>query len=177
MSSKLNELKRILGMGARSNKYKIMITAPIAGGSEVEIDTLCKGASIPTETVGIVEVYNQGRKLNIAGDRSYEGSISYTFYLTQDHKLRDDFVKWIDFIDNFEEHNRGKNTDIGHDDYMIDGARVQQLNTSTNEVTANYKFYNFFPTEVGEVELADDNQDQVSEFTVNFSYSHITRED
>ena len=119
-STKLNELKKVLCMGARPNKYRIKMEIKTGGTSSVDIDTLVKSTSMPGKEIGVIEVFNQGRKINIVGDTEFDGTWEITFLLTQDHKLRNDLIKWQNYCDNFDEHNRGQNSDICHDDYMIE---------------------------------------------------------
>jgi len=173
-SSKLQELKTTLAMGARGNKYKIMLSAPVGPTDDVLIDTVCKGGSIPAKTIGQIEIWTQGRKLVVAGDATYENAWNLTFWNTQDMALRNAFDKWLMFIDNMEEHSRGA-TD--HVSYMTETAKVQQLNTSSNEPTATYEFRNLWPTGISAIDLADDQQDTITEFSVDFAYSHWVRLD
>lgn len=168
----LQELKETLKMGARGNKYKIMLAAPVGPTDDFLIDTVGKGGSIPAKTMGQVEIWTQGRKLVVAGDATYENTWALTFWNTQDLALRKGFDDWLLYIDNMETHSRGATT---HNDYMTDGGKIQQLNTSDNSVMATYEFYNMWPTGISAIEMADDQQDTITEFTVDFAYSHWVR--
>lgn len=171
----LQKLKSTLGMGARANKYRITFGgAPVTLPSGDIIDTLCKGGSIPAKTIGTIEVFSQGRKLMLAGDASFENTWTLTFYNTQDLAIRKAFEDWMTFIDDFENHSRGASND--NNSYMSTGTRVAQLSTNDNStVTAEYEFHNMFPTNVSAVDLADETNDAVSEFTCDFAYSHWIR--
>ena len=166
----LEELKSNLSVGARGNKYKVTLAIP-GGGSGKTTDIMCKGASIPAKTLGTIEVFNQGRKILVAGDASFENSWSLTFWSTQDHALRKDFETWMDGIDNFDEHTRAS---AGYTDYMTT-AQVAQLSTSDNSETAVYEFHNLFPTNISALDLADDANDTILEFSVDLAYSHWIR--
>jgi len=172
-NSKLNELKNTLGMGARVNKYKVMLAAPVGPNDDVKIDVLCKGSSIPAKTIGQIEVWNQGRKVIIAGDAQFENAWSLTFWDDQTLSLRKSFDDWLLFIDNFDEHSRGLSDD--HNSYMTSAAKVQQLSTIDNSVTAEYTFYNMWPTGISSIDLADESIDTLAEFTVDFAFSHFVR--
>jgi len=172
--SVLQELKDNLKLGSRGNKYKVMLAAPQGPTDDFVINTLAKGGAIPAKTIGTIEVWSQGRKLVIAGDASYENTWSLTFYNTQDHALRSGFDKWMTFIDSVDTHSRAATS---HSDYMAEGAQIQQLNTSDNSVMAVYNFYNLWPTNISSIDMADDQQDTVTEFTVEFAYSYWKRTD
>lgn len=171
-SGKLQELKSALSMGARGNKYRVMLAAPVGPTDDFLIDTVCKGGSIPAKTIGQIEIWTQGRKLVVAGDATYENAWNLTFWNTQDMALRQGFDQWLTFIDDMEGHSRGA-TD--HVSYMTETANVSQLNTSSNEVTATYEFRNLWPTGISAIDLADDQQDTITEFSVDFAFSHFVR--
>jgi len=171
-SSKLQELKTTLSMGARGNKYKVMLSAPIGPTNDLLIDTVCKGGSIPAKTIGQIEIWTQGRKLVVAGDATYENAWNLTFWNTQDLALRQSFDDWLVYIDDMENHMRGAND---HFEYMTESAKIQQLNTSSNEPMATYEFRNLWPTGISAIDMADDQQDTITEFSVDFAYSHWVR--
>ncbi len=170
----LQELKTTLSMGARANKYKIMLAAPVGPTDDFTIDTVGKGGAIPAKTMGTIDIWTQGRKLVVAGDATFENAWALTFWNTQDLALRDGFDKWLLFIDDMEAHSRGAST---HTDYMTEGAQIWQLNTSDNSVMATYNFYNLWPTGISAIDMADESIDTITEFTVDFAYSHWVRTD
>lgn len=173
-SSKLQELKTTLAMGARGNKYKVMLAAPVGPQDDFLIDTLAKGGAIPAKSMGQIEIWTQGRKLVVAGDAAWDNAWSLTFWNTQDHALRDAFDKWLLFIDDMEAHGRGA-TD--HVSYMTETAKIIQLNTTDNSDMATYEFRNLWPTAISAIDMADDAQDAITEFSVDFAYSHWVRTD
>jgi hypothetical protein len=171
-SGKLQELKTALAMGARGNKYRVMLAAPVGPNDDQLIDTVCKGGSIPAKTIGQIEIWTQGRKLVVAGDATFENAWNLTFWNTQDMALRYAFDKWLTFIDDMETHSRGA-TD--HISYMTETANISQLNTTSNEITATYEFRNLWPTGISAIDMADDQQDTITEFSVDLAYSHWVR--
>jgi len=172
MSSAINNLKTTLAMGARANKYRVQIAAPLGPTDDTIIDTLCKGGDIPGKTIGQIEVYNQGRKVVLAGDAEFESEWTLTFWNTQNHDTRGQFIDWMTFIDSVETHSRGAGT---HDDYMSSGAMIHQLNTSDNSVTASYQFNDLWPNNIGSIAMADETQDEIEEYEVTFSFSYWTK--
>ena len=173
-SSKLQQLKNTLGMGARGNKYRVMLAAPTGPTSDRLIDTLAKGGAIPAKTIGTIEVSTQGRKILLAGDATFENTWTLNFWNTQDMALRNDFDKWLLYIDDMEAHSRGAEDS---NSYMSETAQIHQLSTTDNSVMAVYEFRNLWPTGISAIELADDQQDTITEFTVDFAYSHWIRTD
>jgi hypothetical protein len=170
---KLSELKNVIGSGSRANKYIVSMSIPDAVPTKSnlrDIDTLCKASSFPSVTIGQIEVFNQGRKLIIPGDTVYTNAWTTTFYLTESHDLRTDFISWMTAIDNFQD-----NTHVANPDSLMVEMFVSQLN-SNGDPTAKYTFHNVFVQEVGEVALGDDTTDTINEFDVTFSFTDFVVE-
>ena len=64
---------KLKGGGARANLFKATITYPGYAGGDVELTSfLCEAAQLPGSTLGMIEVPFRGRRLKIAGDRTFE---------------------------------------------------------------------------------------------------------
>ena len=94
--SKIRDTLSLIQSGARNNKYRLLF--PLFGQ---EIDILCHSSSNPGREIGTVEVYLKGRKYQMAGDMSEEGSWTITIYNTEDFLVRSFFLKVIAGIQNF----------------------------------------------------------------------------
>jgi hypothetical protein len=167
-NSEIEKLKSHLGMGARANKYKIIINPP-TGGSEEKINTLVKNVNLPGRSFADVEVWVQGRLITQAGDSQYDGTWNLTFMDSESHEVRKIFTKWMNYIDDYSKHNRGV-SEI--DDYVTD-CIIQQLSTSDGSVKAQYKIHNCYPKSISDITFSDDSSELI-EFTVEFNFSHWT---
>jgi len=166
-NSEIDKLKNTLGMGARANKYRVIINGDgkrFSFGEEADI--LCKSASIPSRSFAEIEIWNQGKLTVVAGDASYGDTWSVTFLDTEDHQMRTQFNEWMEFIDSVNTNARGANN---HDEYMST-AVLQQLSTVDNSVTAEYTFYDIWPKNMSESALSDDSQELI-EFSIEFNYT------
>jgi len=166
--STIRELSAVLGSAARANKYRVSFAWPTGVTGEVDLrdaDVLAKAAAAPTRELGQIELFNQGRKLIIPGDTTYDNAWSVDFYLTENHQFRYDIIKWMDACDNFQ-----RNTHSGNPRAIYADLRLEQLDSAGN-VTAQYTLHNCFPQVVGEVTYGDDTTDTAAEFNVTFSYS------
>ena len=168
MSVNINELKRTLGVGARANRYRVIIPSKGNGPDSSLINILVKGASFPSRSFADIDIFVQGKKITIAGEAQYDGTWTLTFLDTEDHSLRGAFNNWMTYIDNINANNREAQEAT---DYMTDGAKIQQLSTVDNSVKAEYSFFNLYPKSISEITVADDNEGLV-EFTVEFNYSY-----
>lgn len=171
MANKLAELKRALGAGARANKYRVNFAIPSAVPTQADLgtaDTLCRATSFPAMTLGKIEVFNQGRKLVIPGDTSYDNSWTVTFYQTEDHAIRKDMIAWMKAADHFQD-----NSHSGNPSAIMGEMSVEQLDSAGNP-TVRYTFHNVFVESVGEISLTDDSDAGAMEFDVTFSFTDWT---
>lgn len=169
MTNKVTELKKFIGAGARVNKYRVYITfPPVLSISSTVINSLpvlCKAAAFPSKSIGQIEVYNQGRKLVLPGDTQYQNSWNCTFYNTEEHNIRRAFFEWMKACDHFQ-----ANSHSGVPAELMITIRVAQLDSDQHE-TAIYEFHNMFPSEVSEIQVQADTNDQIEEFDVTFAFT------
>jgi len=164
----IRDLSATVGAGARATKYRVTFAFPsgISGVTNLdEVDVLAKTATAPGKEIGQIELWSQGRKLVIPGDTAYDGTWAVDFYLTENHSLRYDMIKWMDSADNFQ-----KNTHSGNPGAIFADLRLEQLD-SAGVVSATYTMHNCFVSNVGEVSYADDSADTIAEFNCIFTYS------
>lgn len=95
--SKTTELLNLVKAGARSNKYRIIFPF-----FSEDIDILCNSTSSPGREMGTTEIFLKGRKFNIAGDMSDDGTWEFTIYNTPDLLVRRFFLKVVGGIQNFQ---------------------------------------------------------------------------
>jgi len=164
----ISNLKQALGAGGRVNKYRLNFSIPSAVATVSDLqnaDVLCKATQFPGMSITPIEVYNQGRKLVIPGDTTYENTWAVTFYNTADHALRRDLISWMRSADDFQRNTHsGKPTDI------MTEMSVTQLD-SMGKDTVTYTFHNLWVSGVDAIELSDDADGGIQEFAVTFSFS------
>lgn len=165
---KISDFKRNLaGGGARTNLYEVEIEFPAyaGGASETRKGTfLIKAASLPPSVLGVIEVGFRGRKLKIAGDRTFE-EWSVTVINDISFDIRDALERWSNGI-NQNESNVGMDNP---EDYMT-FAVVYQLNRKGERVKA-YLLKDLWPSNVGMIQLNQDDENTIEEFEVTFQYS------
>lgn len=168
MANEVTALKMTLGAGARVNKYMLHLSFPQAVPTDYDLQNariLCYGAEIPGKSVGLIESYIQGRKLVTPGDTSYTNNWTLTFYQTEGHELRRQFLSWMRTMDHFQnnEHS-GSPTDL-----MVD-VKIAQLDSQNNE-TAVYTFHNMFPSEMPQIALNGTTDSGIQEFDVVMAFT------
>ena len=187
-----NFRNQLTGGGARPNLFEVSIEN-FAGssGNLVQNDTtgigwpgdgtqedfrfLCKATSMPTQTIGVVDVPFRGRILKVAGDRTFE-PWSVTVINDESFNIRKAFETWTEKINAIE-------TGVGAVDpgqYMGQGF-IKQLSrsktagatsiaadTGDQQVLHTYKVQEIWPSEISSIDLSYESSDAIEEFTVTF---------
>ena len=185
MATRINNFIQNIGQGVKPNMFSIDIQWPaggLVGGVPTDstekdlINVLCKSAALPASNLGVIEVPFRGRTVKIAGDRTFD-TWTATFFNDKDMKIRSYFEQWLESM-NTHEGNYSPNfiPTKETDGYMAE-VRVKQLEkhgTEGGQVLREYTLKHAFPTNVSQIDLAYDSNDQIEEFTVEWQYSYWT---
>lgn len=154
--------------GARPNRYRVIINYPgFAGAPPTPSYLICKAASLPAFTVGTIEVPYMGRQAKFDGDRTLESwSVTMINDTLFDH--RNAMERWSNGLN-------GITSNIAASQNFSDRVSTITVDQLANDgaVLKRYKLLYAFPTNVGAIELAFDQNDQVEEFPVEFQYSDM----
>ena len=180
---------KLAGGAARANLFEVSIpTFPssVSGawgpGDDAEngiFKFLCKSATLPASNVGSIDIPFRGRILKVAGDRTFD-DWTVSVINDEDFKLRTAFEQWANVMSKLDDATGVTNPSS----YMTD-AYVQQLgrgatvNSDGNQggessTLRTYKFYDIFPTTVGEIALSYDSSDEIEQFDVTFKVQYFT---
>jgi len=164
MAQNIDEFKGSVANFARPTLFKVQLPSII----DATLGFMCKAANLPASTLGIIEVPYMGRKIKIAGDRTF-AEWQITVMNEQSMVLRKQFEDWSNLI-NEHELNTGPNQSAT---YKHD-ATVQQLGVDGG-ILAEYALIGAWPSELSEVDLNWESNDSVSEYTVSLSFDYWTR--
>ena len=149
--------------GVRANLFKVHMTAP--GIFFEELQFLVKAASLPGQTVGVIDVPFRGRQLKVPGDRTFE-DWTLTVFNDGEWSARSYFEKWMQVLQGHREPVRSvAATDV------YGNAVVQQL-SRTGTAIATYTMEDIYPTNVAAIDLGFDTNDSVEEFQVTFAVNN-----
>ncbi len=188
-----NFRNQLAGGGARPNLFEVNIEnfAGAAGNlsptnnppqpanpgwtAQNDFNFLCKATSMPTQTIGSVDIPFRGRILKVAGDRTFE-PWSVTVINDESFSVRKAFESWAEKINAIS-------TGVGEVDpskYMGTGF-IKQLSRSVSKgatsiaadtgdqkVLHTYKVREIWPSEIGSIDLSYESSDAIEEFTVTF---------
>lgn len=155
--------------GARSNAFKCIITPPqgIVSGAALagsKIEFMAKSASLPDATVAPIEVMYRGRPVKFAGERTFQ-SWTITLYNDNDFVVRDAFENWVNAMSRAE----STNGELLPSAYQVD-MEVYQLDRNDKQLK-KYIFRDAFPTNVSDIPLSWDANNQIQEYSVTFEYN------
>jgi hypothetical protein len=179
-SSVSNFLTKV-NQGVKPNLFEVEfafptgVTAPTSGLASY----MCKAGALPASNIGVIEVPFRGRTIKIAGDRTFD-TWTATFINDSGFSVRQSMEQWMQLI-NKHEANTGDlyvPSSSGSTGYTKD-LIVRQLERDSagpNSVIRVYKLVGAFPTNVSQIDLAYDSNDQIEDFTVEFQYQYWTVE-
>jgi hypothetical protein len=186
---------QLKGGGARSNLFEVSfgteqnsVQASTTDGTasnifstlgvenliSVEDLMLIKTAGLPASTISEIPVPFRGRTLKIAGDRTFD-VWSITVINDTDFKWRTFFERWMNYI--VKVSDGSGTTDPGS--YMVDmnvaqlsrqaADRLNQKGSAGGDIgiLRKYVVHSVFPTNVSQIELSYNNENEIEEFTVD----------
>lgn len=179
-----NMIDDVLGDGARASKFDANILFPnnalFPNGNAISV--LMKSTQFPGKSHETIDLKFKGRSIPVKGQVKYNQTWSCTFYLTEDHKLKNSFEIWMEALD--QKHNyvqdKSKVKDLSTTQLIHNTngytttVKLYQRNFDDDQNTAEYTMENVYPTEISNIEYSSESVGQIQEFTVTFAYSHYT---
>ena len=180
-SSNVSSFIQRVGQGVKPNMFLVDVNFPsVLSKSADDLETtniMCKSAALPGSNLGVIEVPFRGRTVKIAGDRTFD-TWTVTFFNDKDFKLRAFFEEWANKINTHEANTSELFVPNSSTGYTAD-LKVKQLekdDTTTGSILRTYTLFYCFPTNVSQIDLAYDSNDQIEEFTVEWQYSYFKAE-
>lgn len=167
MAFNVNELRSQLTFGgARSSLFQVTITNPSNTTADIKVPFLVKASQVPASTLGVIEVPYFGRKIRLAGDRTF-ADWSVTVINDEDFLIRNAMEQWSNQINTLQ----GNLRQFGSASPLLYKATAEVTQFSKTGVPIRtYKFNGIFPTEVSSMDVNWENTDSIQEFTVTFQY-------
>lgn len=167
MAFNVNEIRSQLTLGgARGALFQVAFTNPANSIADIKVPFLVRSAALPASELGTIEVPYFGRKVKLAGDRTF-GDWSVTVINDEDFLIRNAMEEWSNTINSLQTNLRSF------------GSAAPLLYKSTAEVTQFsktgvplrvYKFNGIFPTSISAIDLNWADTDSIEEFQVSFQY-------
>ena len=163
--------KGLSSAGARPNLFSAQITSAPSGVSanikDKAFTFLCKIASIPPSTVGVVEVPYFGRMVKVPGNRTFD-NLSVTVINDEDFLLRNATENWMNQMNS---HESNTSLTAGSSSDLFGTLAITHYGRNQSEIGSGaWTFKNIFPVALGEIALDWGSNDTIEEFTIDFAY-------
>lgn len=173
MAYDIQTFKSNLGLGgARPTLFKVELSNPSgtpALGDFAKAEFMIQATSLPGSTIGSIDVPYFGRKIRVAGDRTFE-PWSVQVLNDEDFKVRDGLETWHNLINSLE-----GNLGVSNPTTYKADVSVVQYSKNGNPIR-RYKFKGLFPTEISPIELSWNDTDTIETFSTTFMYDYYTIE-
>jgi hypothetical protein len=157
--------------GARPSLFNIYLSVPTGIGLDnVSVDKfrfVCRSAEIPDSTISTIDVPYFGRKIKVAGERTFS-DWSVSVLNDEDFSVRALFEAWSNAINRLVSNVRDPS--VSTEQYKQDLSVIQY--GKDGSIIRSYTIVGAFPTKVGPISLDWDTVNQIETFTVNFSYDY-----
>ena len=167
MAFNITDIRSGLALGgARPTLFKVELTNPVNTGADAIAPFLIQATSLPASTIGQIEVPYFGRKIKVAGDRTFD-AWQVTVMNDEDFKVRHSLELWHNSINNVLTNiNAGATSAPSR---YKSTALVTQYGKSGN-MLRRYKFNGLFPVEISTIDLDWNSTDQIETFSATFAY-------
>lgn len=126
----------------------------------------CRASEVPAATVDQIEVPYFGRKIKLAGDRTFD-NWSVTVMNDEDYLVRNMFEDWSNQINQLA----GNIKLLPANSYKATDAIVTQFSKDGSKIRA-YQFVGIFPISVAAMGLDWDSTNTIQTFDVTFAYDY-----
>jgi hypothetical protein len=166
MTFRINDITGALKFGgARPTLFKVDLTSPFTTDLSLAASFMIQATSLPSSTIAPIEVPYWGRKIKVAGNRTFD-DWSVQVMNDEDFKIRHALEIWHNRVNSLNENLNTAGDSPAN--YKVQ-ATVSQY-AKTGRVIRTYRFNGLFPTQIGPIELNWDSTNQIEVFTVNFAY-------
>lgn len=171
MAFSVNEIKSQLQFGgARPSLFQVRFTNPATSEADLKVPFMVQAAQLPASSVSQIEVPYFGRRIKVAGTRTYE-NWSVTIMNDEDFKIRRAMETW----------SRRVNTYIGNIREFGSSAPAEYKSRAevvqfgqTGQILRTYQFEGIFPLNIGAIELNWESGDQIETYQVEFAVDYWT---
>ena len=152
--------------GARPTLFQVNIQNPANAAGDLKTPFLVRASQVPASTLGFIEIPYFGRKVKIAGDRTF-AEWNVTVMNDEDFLIRNAMEEWMQTINSHLGNVRGFGS--AADLEYKSSAQVIQY-SKTGVPIREYTFNGIFPVNITEMEVDWNATDIIQEFQVTFQY-------
>ena len=152
--------------GARPTLFQVELTSPFDSTLNQIAPFMVQSTQIPGSSIGAIEVPYFGRKIKVAGDRTFE-PWQVNVMNDEDFRVRHAIETWHNRINSLRDN--AMSTSSSAPATYKSQADVKQFG-KRGEVIRTYRFYGIFPTDISTIDVDWNATDTIETFSVAFSY-------
>lgn len=167
---------------AKNNLFVASVTPPQTMNLPIQSDLkfLCKSVSLPGMDINTNPIQTQGwGRADDYPTQFTKSNVSMTFMVDSNFAVTQYFHRWIQSIVNYNDSNGPSSVEsngklpyqFDYRDKYIGTIDVIVFSEHGTERTYTYQFQGVFPTSIGSMEVAWENQAEIMLLTVSFSYT------
>lgn len=178
MAFNINQFRAELsGDGARPTLFEVEIFFPatLAGVFPTQKGKMmAKSSILPASNIGMIEVPYFGRKIRVAGDRTYD-DWTCTFINDEDFSIRNALEFWSNAMDQHSTVQQVKRISGATENpyTYVSTILIHQYGKQGN-IIKTYNLVNAWPVNVGQIDVSWESNDQVEEFDVQWTFDYFT---
>jgi hypothetical protein len=170
MAYSINDIRANLRLGgARPTLFQVEITSPFDADLNQIAPFMIQASSIPGSSIAPIEVPYFGRKIRVAGDRTFE-PWSVQVMNDEDFKVRHALETWHNRINSLSG-NLNTTTSSSPTNYKSQ-AKVKQYSKAGGAPIREYEFFGLFPTEITPIDVNWNDTDTIETFQVTWVYDY-----
>ena len=170
MAYSINDIRANLRLGgARPTLFQVELTSPFDPELNQIAPFMIQASSMPGSSIAPIEVPYFGRKVRVAGDRTFE-PWSVQVMNDEDFKVRHAIETWHNRINSLSG-NLNTTTSSSPTNYKSQ-ASVKQYSKAGGAPIRIYTFYGLFPTEITPIDVNWNDTDTIETFQVTWVYDY-----
>jgi hypothetical protein len=174
MSFNVRDFKeKLIGGGARPTLFKVDLATPFNTGINTLASFMIEATSLPASTIGRIEVPYMGRKIAVAGDRTFD-AWQVTIINDEDFQIRHAMEEWHNKINSLEGNLMNTGSTSAPSNYKRDAQVKQYGKSSQDKILRQYNYVGLFPVEISAIDLDWNRTDEIERFQVTFAYDYYT---
>lgn len=155
--------------GARPSLFQVVVDTPNGiPNIGARMAFTCSAAQLPSSVIGVVEAPYFGRRVKLAGNRTFE-PWTVTVLNDEDFQVRNAMEQWSNAINSHKANLRSVNISTPAQ-YRTTGLVTQFSKTGVPIRT--YKMVNLWPSNIAAIDLNWETADAIETFTVEFQYDY-----
>lgn len=168
MAYSINDIRANLRLGgARPTLFRVELTSPFTPDLGTIAPFMIQASSLPGSSIAPIEVPYFGRKIRVAGDRTFE-NWSVQVINDEDFKVRHALETWHNRINSLSG-NLNTTGSSSPTNYKTQ-ATVQQFSKAGGAPIRTYQFNGLFPIDIAQIDVSWADTDTIEVFTATFAY-------